>query len=211
VVDDLDTTPALPTLEEVAKLAAANNPEIRVAMDSFLQAKYGVSIARTAFLPSITLDTDYGIEANEFALRSRIAAFPQAGRVPNLGFFVTAALNVPVWHWGATLSALRQAEYQKQQAHVELSYAQRQALRNLYSYYNEAQTARLELTTLESSASLATESLRLNTLRYQSGDATVLDLLNAENTLTMARDNYATGLARYRVALANLQTLTGSF
>jgi outer membrane protein TolC len=57
----------------------------------------------------------------------------------------------------------------------------------------------------------AAESLRLNTLRYKSGDATVLDVLNAQNTLMQARDSYAAGLARYRVALANLQTLTGSF
>jgi outer membrane protein len=58
---------------------------------------------------------------------------------------------------------------------------------------------------------VAADSVRLNTLRYKSGDATVLDVLNAQNTLTQARDSYAAGLARYRVALANLQTLTGSF
>jgi len=84
-------------------------------------------------------------------------------------------------------------------------------LKNLYSYYNEARTARAELASLESSATLAAEGLRLNTLRYKSGDATVLDVLNAQNTLTQARNSYAAGLARYRVALASLQTLTGSF
>ncbi len=211
VVDDLDISPALPTLGQATRLAQASNPEIRAALAAVRESKYGVSQAKAAFLPTLSVELDYGIEANALALRSRTSAAPEAGRLPNLGFFVTATLNLPVWHWGSTLSQLHQAEYQRRQARVELSFAQRQVLKNLYSYYNEARTARSELSTLQSSAKLAAESLRLNTLRYKAGDATVLDVLNAENTLTQARDSYATGLARYRVALANLQTLTGSF
>jgi outer membrane protein len=211
VVDDLDTSPPLPTLAESTKMAEAGNPEIRAAMAALRESRYRVSQAKAAFLPTLSFDVDYGIEANAFALRSVASGFPEAGRLPNLGFFMTATLNVPVWHWGANISKLRQARYQKQQAQVDLSFAQRQVLKNLYSYYNEARTARAELATLQSSASLAADSLRLNTLRYKSGDATVLDVLNAENTLTQARDSYAAGLARYRVALATLQTLTGSF
>jgi len=211
VVDDLDTTPSLPTREQATKMAEVSNPEIRAAMAALRESKDGVSVAKAAFLPTLSVETDYGIEANSFALRSRTSAFPEAGRLPNLGFFVTATLNVPVWHWGATLSKLHQAEYQKQQARVDLSYAQRQVLKNLYSYYNEAATAQENLSTLQNSTKLAAESLRLNTLRYKAGDATALDILNAEKTLTQTRDSYAAGLARYRLALANLQTLTGSF
>jgi outer membrane protein TolC len=211
VVDDLDTSPPLPTLAESTKMAEAGNPEIRAAMAALRESRYGVSQAKAAFLPTLSFDVDYGIEANALALRSVASAFPAAGRLPNLGFFMTATLNVPVWHWGANISKLRQARYQKQQAQVNLSFAQRQVLKNLYSYYNEARTSRAELAALQSSASLAADSLRLNTLRYKSGDATVLDVLNAENTLTQARNSYAAGLARYRVALATLQTLTGSF
>jgi len=211
VVDDLDTSPPLPTLPEATKMAEAGNPELRAAMAALRESKFGVSQAKSAFLPTLSFDLDYGIEANALALRSVASGFPEAGRLPNLGFFVTATLNVPVWHWGANLSKLRQAEYQRQQARVDLSFAQRQVLKNLYSYYNEARTARSELATLKSSADLAAQSLRLNTLRYKAGDATVLDVLNAQNTLTQARDSYAAGLARYRLALANLQTLTGSF
>ena len=211
VVDDLNASPPLPTLADATKMAEAGNPEVRAAMAALRESRYGVSQAKAAFLPTLSFDVDYGIEANAFALRSVASSFPEAGRLPNLGFFVTATLNVPVWHWGANISKLHQARYQKQLAQVNLSFAQRQVLKNLYSYYNEARTAREELDSLESSASLAAESLSLNTLRYKSGDATVLDVLNAQNTLTQARNSYAAGLARYRVALASLQTLTGSF
>ena len=63
-------------------------------------------------LPSITADLDYGIEANAFALRSVVSAFPEKGPLPNLGYFATITLNLPVWDWGTLRSKLRQAEYQ---------------------------------------------------------------------------------------------------
>jgi outer membrane protein len=154
---------------------------------------------------------DYGIEANALALRSTVAAAPQVGRVPNLGYFATATLNVPVWNWGATLSKLRQAKYRRQQAQVELSQAQREALANLYSFYNEAAVVRSEAGTLREAADLAAESLRLTNLRYQAGEATALEVVDAQNAMATARNAFDDGQARYRVALATLQTLTATF
>ena len=57
---------------------------------------------------------------------------------------------------------------------------------------------------------LSAESLRLTTLRYQAGEATVLEVVDAQNTLTQAQGAYHDGVVRYRAALANLQTLTGT-
>jgi outer membrane protein TolC len=211
VVDDLDTVQSMPSFREVQEMAGENNPQIQAAIASLRQARSEVTSARTAFLPSLSFDVDYGVEANALALRSRTSAFPEAGRLPNLGYFATVTLNLPVWDWGTLRSKLRQAEFRRQQAHTELTFAQRQLLSNLYAYYNEARTAQSEVNTLRNSADLAAESLRLNTLRYKAGQATVLDVLNAQNTLTQARNAYADGLVRYRTAQANLQTLTGSF
>jgi outer membrane protein TolC len=53
--------------------------------------------------------------------------------------------------------------------------------------------------------------LRLTTLRYQAGEATALEVVDAQNTLATARNNYRDGQTRYHVAIANLQTVTGSF
>jgi len=64
---------------------------------------------------------------------------------------------------------------------------------------------------LASSAEMAADSLRLTTLRYQAGESTVLEVVDAQNTLTQARNEYDDGQARFRTAMANLQTLTGTF
>jgi outer membrane protein TolC len=51
----------------------------------------------------------------------------------------------------------------------------------------------------------------LTVLRYQAGEVTVLEVADAQTTLVTARNAYDDGIVRYRLALANLQTLTGVF
>ena len=211
VVDDLDLSPTLPPRADVQTLAERENPTLRVAMEALRGANLDITIARQAFLPTFSLDAVYGIEANAFAFNSRAAAFPDIGSLPNLGYFVTASLNVPVWDWGARRSKVRQAELKHEQATIELSAAQRQLVRSLQGFYGEAQAAREQMDLLRSAVDLASESLRLNTLRYQAGEATVLELVDAQTALTQARNAYDDGILRYRVALSNLQTLTGAF
>jgi outer membrane protein TolC len=211
VVDDLDLSPALPPRADVQTLAERENPTLRVAMETLRAANLDISIARQAFLPTLSVDAVYGIEANAFAFNSKAAAFPEVGSLPNLGYFITASLNIPVWDWGVRRSKVRQAELKHQQASVELSAAQRQLVRNLQGFYQEAQTAREQMDLLRNAVDLASESLRLNTLRYQAGEATILELVDAQTALTQARNAYDDGILRYRVALSNLQTLTGAF
>jgi hypothetical protein len=38
-----------------------------------------------------------------------------------------------------------------------------------------------------------------------------LEVVDSQSTLAQARNGYDDGLARYRLALANVQTLTGKF
>jgi outer membrane protein TolC len=77
------------------------------------------------------------------------------------------------------------------------------------SLYAEAETALNEQEGLKRSAELAEDSLRLTTLRYTKGEATVLEVVDAQTTYAQANAGYQDGAVRYRVALANLQTLTG--
>jgi len=204
VVDDFRLEQPLPTSEEVAAAAKQNNPELAAAMAAVRQSQAELAVARAGYLPSLTFDYFYGIDATHFAVRD-----PDGVR--NLGYAAAATLNIPVWNWGATHSKVKQGLLRAKQAQVELSAAQRKLLADLRGLYSEAQTARDELDLLRNSADLASQSLKLTTLRYQGGEATVLEVVDAQNTLTLARNAYDDGEVRYAVALANLQTLTGKF
>jgi outer membrane protein TolC len=206
-VDDLRLAPPLPPISEVELQAKTKNPTLYAAFQGLRAAGYEVRAAQAAYLPTLTLDYFYGIDASRFAVHTPTPDGP----VRNLGYSAAATLNVPIWNWGANRSKVKQAEFRRQQAQVELSAARRKLLGDLQTLYSEAEAARVELDTLRQSADLAAESVRLTNLRYQGGEATALEVVDAQNTLVMARNNYDDGEARYRLAVANLQTVTGAF
>lgn len=202
VTDDLHAALALPTLAEVQQRAARDNPDVRAALEAVHAANSNVTVARAGYLPTLSLDYWYGIDAAQFAVNAPNGA-------SNLGSAAAATLNIPIWNWGATQSRIKQAELRRAQVQRELSLAQRKLLAEIKSLYSEADTALNELTGLSRSAELAAESLRLVTLRYKNGEATVLEVVDAQTTAAQANFGYQDGAVRYRVALANLQTLTG--
>ncbi len=203
LVDDIQQTPTLPDFAHVQDLAGHNNPELKAAVAAMSAAHQEVASAIGGHLPTLSVNYLYGIDATHYAT--------QTGAINNLGYQVFASLNLPVFNWGATQSKVKQAQLRRDQAQVELNAAQRQALADLHEFYSEAQTSLAQLDILRQSAGLAAESLRLTTLRYQGGEATALEVVDAQTTLVQARNNYEDGMVRYRVALATLQTLTGTF
>jgi outer membrane protein TolC len=226
IVDDLGTPDSLPALapgglpvfNEFRAQATGHSAELHAAEAGLQQSKAEVSVARSAYLPSFTLDFFYGIDANQFAARTNYPT-PESGRstlpnylVPyrqNLGYSGIATLIFPVWSWGSIRSKVKQAELRQQQAELDLSSTQKQVAANIESAYQEAQTALYQIESLRSSSELAAESLKLTVLRYQAGEATTLEVVDAQATANAARIAYDDGLVRYRLALADLRILTG--
>jgi outer membrane protein TolC len=204
LVDDIEAGAALPPFPEAERMASANNPEIRAAEATVRQQNYELKSTRAALYPTLSFDYFYGIDANQYALHN-----PEGHNL--LGSVAQAQLNIPLWTWGATRSKVRQSEIRLQQARTDLSLTQRQLLGNLNVFYAEAATSRNLLDSLRRTLTLAEESLRLTLLRYQAGEATALEVVDAQNTLAQAGNAYVDGLLRHRVAVASLQVLTGAF
>ena len=207
VEDDVQKAPLLPPLPEAQAKATASNPDVAAARFSVQEADYEHQVARYGYIPSLSLDFFYGIDANQFAAYADHAGEPSR---KNIGYSGQLTLNIPVWNWGATRSKIKQAELKQRQAQLDLTLTQRALQGNLAGAYSEAQVAQAQLDSLRSSLDLSAESLRLTLLRYQAGEATALEVVDAQTTLTQARNANDDGMVRYRVAIALLQTLTGS-
>jgi outer membrane protein TolC len=201
LIGDLHANVPLPTLGEFQQQAGRKNPELQAALATVRAGDDEVAASRVAYLPSLSFDYFYGIDATHFATNT--------DGVPNLGSSAVATVTVPLWDWGATQSRVKQSELRRTQSRRELSRAQRQLLAETQSLYAEANTALDDLASLNRSAELATESLRLTNLRYKGGEATVLEVVDAQNSLLAADSAYQDGAVRYFTALAHLQTLTG--
>lgn len=200
--------PALASREDIEQAAAKNNPELKSALAAMSASDADVLGARAAYLPTLGLNVTYGIDANEFAVNGPVT--PDGLQARNLGYSATWTVNLPVWDWLSTQHRVKQSEIRRDAARVALSATQRQLIARLDEAYSEAKTARDQLASLDLSASTAEESLKLTKLRYSGGEATVLEVVDAENTYVLAQNAREDGRVRYESARANLQTLTGS-
>jgi outer membrane protein TolC len=159
-------------------------------------------------LPTAVLNVTYGIDANEFATNGPLNS--DGTRARNLGYSTSVTIGLPVWDWLANQHKVKQSEIRRDAARVALSTTQRRLIAQLDEAYSEAQAARDQLASLELSVNTAAESLRLTKLAYTGGDATVLEVVDAENAYTTAQNAREDGRVRYENARATLQTLTGT-
>jgi outer membrane protein TolC len=151
------------------------------------------------------LEYTYGIDAPQFA-----ATGPGPDHANNLGYSATVTVNVRVWDWLNTERRVKQSEIRRQSNRVALTATQRQLIARLDEAYSEAATARDQLASLDLSVNTAAESLRLTKLAYQGGEATVLEVVDAQSAYLAAENAREDGRVRYETALADLQTLTGT-
>jgi len=194
--------PPLPDRTTAEAEASANNPELKSALASLHSSEADLYVARAAYLPDLALNYTYGINAPQFAVNG-------TDGTRNLGYSASATLDIPVWDWFSTERKVKQSQIRRDAAKVALSAAQKQAVANFSEFYAEAAVARDQAASLDTSVTLAQESLRLTKLRYIGGEGTVFEVVDAQNALTSAEMARAEGTVRYRVALAQLQTLTG--
>jgi outer membrane protein len=194
--------PLLAPRAQVEADAAKNNPAMKSALEAYQAAQSGVTAARAGYLPTISFNYTYGIDAPQLAVNG-------SRGIRNLGYSASGSVNLPVWDWFSTHDRVQEAKLQRRAAQVTLTATQRTLLAQLQEYYHDAEVAERQMASLTSSVQLARESLRLTRLRYGAGEATALEVVNAEDTLSTVEAAQADGQLRYRVALANLQTLTG--
>jgi len=203
-----ESAPALASREDINAAAAKDNPELKSALAALNASKADVQAAWAAYLPDFHYTLAYGIDANEFATRGPLLS--SGIHANNLGYSTTATINLPVWDWLATQHKVKQSEIRRQVAQVALTATQRGLIAKLDEAYAEAAAARDQLASLDLSVSTAAESLRLTKMAYEGGEATVLEVVDAQTAYVSAENAREDGRVRYQTALADLQTLTGT-
>lgn len=162
-----------------------------------------------------------GFEAD--AKRERAALLPQVrfsfqwgvdGIVPGLsfrdrGYAAYASVNLTVFDWYRSLSAVRQAQTRSAQvmdtreiADRRLSQEYQSALTRIRRLYEQISLGRIQVTASE-------EDLRLSRVRYEGGEGPALDVVVAQNELAQARTNYYASIASYLSARSDLEVTSG--
>jgi len=171
-----------PPVDQLLALAAASRPDL-AALDAQLRSSdERIHATSQARLPQVAAMAAYMHTEGQ-------GSFAQAD-----SGYVGAALDWPVWSWGAKTDALDASRAERQRLQ-----AQRDGM--LAGLRVEVRTrAQLLLTTAAAyelattSVAQAEESLHLQDTRHQAGAGTMTELLDAETAVVRARSSQATAL-----------------
>lgn len=187
---------------ELTRVALANRIEMREQNDRIQDAQRAQRVARQNLLPQLDLNLRY--EQRGFG-ESLYSSFD----------FQDSAFNVFL----STSYLLDRSSEQASLALNQIDVAARR--RNLrlteYNIANEVRAAARNLERTgksivlqERNIDFAEKQLRLANLRYQRGLASNFDIIDAENNLIQARNNYVSLVSDYRVAQIELKRVTGT-
>lgn len=169
--------PVLPaSREEATTLAGANNPGVISAQFAEAAAKDGVQVVRAQLLPQLNVvgDLSRGLETSVRGVMSDTAT-------------IEAQVSIPLYEGGQIYSQTRQAVDTVSQRRLQVDDTRRQVVQTTNQNWETLQSARARVQSL-------TASVRANTIAYEGvqqealvGARTVLDVLNAEQTLFTTR------------------------
>lgn len=206
LADDPSQVLSLPARDEAEALARTSNPELDAAEKDAKAAGKDFAAARLGYLPSLSFDYFYGIDANQFATEFTL---PDGRVAQNLGYSALGSLTVPIFTWGSTWSKVRDAKSLNQAAQINLGYARRKAVGDFELFYSEAQAAQHDLQVRQQAYDDAVQSRKLTLVQYRAGLATALEVVTAEAAVDTEGGALYDAKTRLATAIANLATLTG--
>lgn len=200
VEGELEFIPIELDIDTLIKTAIKNRPEIHRAELVLKAEKEGVTIARSGFLPTLSVYSAYGADKSRFSdnLGDREEGWRAGARV-----------SWNIFDSFATYGRVQSAESQKLIARSDLKNIRLGVdieVRRAYSSFLEAK----ELTKASSKVvEQAEESLRLARVRADAGSGIQLDILDSQVALTEAKSNKIRALHDYNLALAKVNKAIG--
>lgn len=160
--------------------------------------KYQKEAYKAEYYPTLSFSGNYSI----MGVSDQFVLFRGENRGANWFGFGSIGLNlrVPIYNGKATRARLDQAEVSIQQNALELRRIIQQLQLADANARSQLYNTQLTLQSQDENVDLARRVYENTQNNYNNGLATLTDLLDAQNTLTQAQNNYATSLLDYRLA-----------
>jgi len=177
--------------------ALQQGPQYRVARANERQANAALRGRRGEYLPTVT------VSGGNFTFDSKF--FPTARNVQS----VTLAVSLPIWDLGRREIGITQARVNRDVARAIRADLERGAARDVTEAYEAYRTARTTVDLSAAALAAATENFRVQEARYRAGATTILELLDAQISLTQAQADLVQATYSTRLALAGLEAILG--
>ncbi len=177
-------------------VAEQSAPSLVTANAATRAAEAALSSARSAYLPNLAFSGGWAWANTNFPPQNRSWSFSLRGSYPLFNGFQR---ETSVYRAKAQQDI---AEQQERAARLNLS-------SELDASYSTAQSAQAGIDLASQNVDLSTESLRVVQERYRLGLATILELQDAQITLTQAEVDLVSRRFDYQLALAAIEALLG--
>lgn len=187
-----DNTPLKPDLER----ALAARPDYRAALSKVKMIEERVASARGKRLPDIYAAGDYGGKSGDsFAFKEN--------------WSVGVRLVLPVFDFGRISAEVERERYELMNAKEEERTLRLAISRELKDAQTAIVNADERIDVSEKAIVSAKEQVRIEDLRYRSGDNTSTDVINAEAALIRSRSDHYQARFDRQIAIASLKKAMG--
>lgn len=200
VVDILEYKPSVLRLDESLDEALRHRPELKNAALRVEQAKESVKVARSGFLPTISLSGYYSRFSDEFSLY---------GDLNSDRWTLEGVATFNLFDWGKTAYKVGETKVKVTQAEDSKMQVVDGIILEVKQNYLNVVTAEKNTLVAQKSIEQAEENLRMNEERYKYQVATATEVLDAVTLLAQARVNYYGALSDFNVARARLDRAMG--
>jgi outer membrane protein len=189
-----DFQPELPSAldaEGWVRTAIENNPSLKAQEFRLKSAEESIGTARSGHYPTLYLGANYGRSRGDGDqtnnLTSVTAQFENEGASRSVGL----TLSVPIFAGGATQSGVRQAIAQRDATADEYEQQKRALVRNTRNAYRTLVAGVSEVEARKAAVFSARSAYDASQVGLEVGTRTVLDVLNNQQTLFNAEQEYA--------------------
>ncbi len=181
-----------------AEELAARRPDIQMAELAIRSAQWGTKITRSAYNPQINA----GISGSWHTFT------PNVSNKTYVDGAATISLSVPIFHWGERRYAVARARADERIAENNLENALDDMLQEEADGWSALQNSYSQMQSSLKNLQIAGENLSISTYSYQEGQATVLDVLQAQISWIQIYTNAITARFNYAVAVSAYMRLT---
>ena len=198
-IDDAVVLSPLPDKEVVYQNAMGIRPEIESGRLSVSASELDVKIARSAYIPSLTLSAGIGTShtsGTDFSFGEQV----KNGWNNSIGL----TLSVPIFNNRQTKSAVEKAELQLESTRLDLVETGKELYRTIENLWLDAYSAQQQYLAAEEQVRSAQTSFDLTSEQFNLGMKNTVELLTEKNNLLSAQQQMLQ--AKY-MAVLNIQML----
>ena len=188
---------ALPNEETEAGRASTTRFDVASAREDVLAAELRVRAERAQRLPAISLDASYGGGGSNPANYNQV-------------YSVSGTVSVPIFTSGRIRSDIHEAESELVQRRAELADLQGRVAYDVRNAQLDAQASESAVKVAVENRTLAARALTQSQDRYNNGVTNYLEVLEAQEAVVAADENYIASLFSFNVAKISLARALGS-